>query len=104
VRENGGVRYLDTPEVTTNYLNAVNGYLRELRLKKRNADDYYSFLADIIQSPVQSIREDARSDLIYFVETCPSFNKSRILVDNRVDEALKFWINRDTIPKKSETP
>lgn len=93
VRENGGVRYLDTPENTTNYLNAAEGYLRELRGKKRDADSYYSFLADLTQSPVQSIREDARSDLMYFVETCPSFDKSKIHTDGRIDEAIKYWLN-----------
>lgn len=98
----GGARYLDTPENTTNYLNAVKGYLRELRGNKRDADSYYSFLADLIQSSVQSIREDARSDLMYLVESCPSFDKKRILSDDRIDEALKYWVDPGFLKAKEQ--
>jgi len=106
-RGSDGIRYLDTPENTTNYLNAAEGYLRELRGKKRYADSYYSFLADLTQSPVQSIREDARSDMMYFVETCPFFDKNRIQSDDRIDEAIKYWINpaalQETKPELQKT-
>lgn len=93
VRENGGVRYLDTPESTTNYLDAVKGYLRELRGEKRDAERYYSLLCRLIQSPVRSIREDARSDLMYFVQYTPSFDSKRILSADCIDDAIKYWVS-----------
>lgn len=101
-RGNDSIRYLDTPENTTNYLNAVKGYLRELRDEKRDANSYYSFLADLVQSPIQSIREDARSDLMYLVESCPSLDKQRILSDDRIDEAIKYWIDPIFLKAKDE--
>lgn len=101
-RGNDSIRYLDTPENTTNYLNAVKGYLRELRSEKRDANSYYLFLADLIQSPNKSIREDARSDLMYLVESCPSFDKKRILSDDRIDDAIKYWIDPTVFQAKDE--
>lgn len=101
-RGNDSIRYLDTPENTSNYLLAVKGYLRELRGGKRDADSYYSFLADLTRSPVQSIREDARSDLMYFVETCPSFDARRLISDGRIDGALKYWAEHEVIPARKE--
>lgn len=98
----GGSRYLDTPENTTNYLNAVKGYLHELRGEKRDAESYYSLLAELIQSPIQSIREDARSDLMYLIESCPSLDKQRILSDDRIDEAIKYWIDPAFLKAKED--
>lgn len=100
LRQNGGVRYLDTPENATNYLTSTKGYLRELRGEKRNFNCYYSFLADLVQSPVQSIREDARSNLIFLYHSCPPLDKKQILADERIDEAIKFWLNTKPFQKE----
>ena len=105
--DGGGARYLDTPENTTNYLNAVNAYLRELRGEKRDAESYYSLLRTLVKSPIQSIREDARSDLMYFIEYYPSFDAKRVLSDDHIDEAIKYWVEHDVLPKRenrTETP
>jgi len=101
-RGNDGMRHLDTPENATNYLNAVKGYLEELRGEKRNPDSYYSLLSGLIQSPVQSIREDARSDLMYFIETCPSFDARRVLTDDNIDEAIKYWVEHSVLPPREK--
>ena len=95
---NMGVRYLDTPENTTNYLNAARAYIRELRGVKRDEESYYSLLRTLVRSPVQSIREDARSDLMFFIEFCPSFDARRVLADDNIDEAIKYWVEHDVLP------
>ena len=98
-----GAKGLNTPENATNYLNAVSGYLKELRGEKRDAESYYSLLRNLVQSPVQSIREDARSDLMYFIEYCPPFDARRLLTDDHIDEAIKHWVEHDVIPGREPT-
>jgi hypothetical protein len=99
---NMGVRYLDTPENTTNYLNAARAYIRELRDGKRDEESYYSLLRTLVRSPVQSVREDARSDLMFFIEFCPSFDARRVLADDNIDEAIKYWVEHDVLPGREQ--
>jgi|LSQX01.1.fsa_nt_gb hypothetical protein len=101
-RGNDGIRHLETPEIATNYLNAVKGYLEELRGEKRDPDSYYSLLSGLVRSSVQSIREDARSDLMYFIEYCPSFDARRVLADDNIDEAIKYWVEHDVLPGREQ--
>ena len=95
-----GVRCLDTPENTTNYVSAAKGYLTELRGKERDAESYYSLLRHLVLSPIPSIREDARSDLMYFIQYWPAFDLQRLLSDTNIDEAIKYWVEHDIIPKR----
>ena len=102
VRGNMGVRFLDTPENTADYLDAAKGYLQELRGGKRDEESYYSLLRRLVQSPVQSIREDARSDLMFFIEYCPSFDARRVLTDDNIDEAIKYWVEHSVLPPREK--
>lgn len=99
---NMGTRVLDTPEDTTNYLNAAKAYIRELRGAKRDEESYYSLLRTLVRSPVQRIREDARSDLMFFIEYCPSFDARRVLADDNIDEAIKYWVEHDVLPPREK--
>ena len=98
----GGIRCLDTPENTASYLSAVKGYLKELRGEGRDAESYYALLRTLVQSPIESIREDARSDLMYLIEYCPSFDAGRVLSDDRIDAAIKHWVEHDVIPGREK--
>ncbi len=100
LRGNGGIRYLDTPENTKEYVYAATGYLKELRGEKRNVESYYALLRRLIRCPVLSIREDARSDLMYFAQTCPAFDAKRLLSDEKIDEAIKYWAEHELIPSR----
>jgi hypothetical protein len=102
IRGNMGTRVLDTPENTTNYLNAARAYIRELRDGKRDEESYYSLLRTLVRSPVQHIREDARSDLMFFIEYCPSFDARRVLADGNIDEAIKYWVEHDVLPGREK--
>jgi hypothetical protein len=102
VRGNMGVRFLDTPENTADYLDAAKGYLEELRGGKRDEESYYALLRRLVQSPVQGIREDARSDLMFFIEYCPSFDARRVLTDDNIDEAIKYWVEHSVLPPREK--
>jgi hypothetical protein len=66
-----GARHLNTPEKNTSYLEAAKGYLKELRGGERDAESYYALLRRLAKSPVERIREDARSDLMMLIQHGP---------------------------------
>jgi hypothetical protein len=94
---------LDTQESAKNYQDAVTGYVKELRSSERDAESYYALLRRLVQSPVQRIREDARSDLMLLIRHGPpSFDIKRVLTDDNIDEAIKYWVEHDILPAREK--
>jgi hypothetical protein len=96
----GGARMLENEAVENALVEAVNGYLATLRKEQKNPDDYYSLLRRLVLSPVLRIKEDAKSDLVNFLNSCPSFDLNRIFVDKNIDDTLKDYIRHILIPDR----
>ncbi len=94
---------LDNVETEREVLAAVNGYLACLRKGIRDADKYYSMLREFVRSPVERIREDARSDL-RLIFYCPGIME-KVIADEKIDDDLKnyarYLLTRD---RKKKTP
>lgn len=81
-------------------LAATEGFLCVLRREKRNAEAYYALLRKLILSPVPRIKEDARSDLLFFIIKTKSFDPHRILDDDNVDDGIRDYVRLILLPSR----
>lgn len=100
VRENRGMICLDGLETERLLLFAVDSYLQVLRREPRDADKYYGILRQLMCSPVQRIKEDAKSDLLKFLRSEPLFGLDQVLDDKNVDNGIKEYIKSFLVPMR----
>jgi len=100
VRECRGMIGLDSAETERVFVAATEGYLQVLRRESRDAERYYALLRQLVLSPERRVREDARSDLLKFLRSCPSFGLDRVLADENVDEGIKDYIRLILRPRR----
>ncbi len=91
---------LDDEKRSAAYVTAVTGYLRHLQDQRHNVDVYYVFLKELMHSPISRIKDDARSDLVNFLRTCPSFDLNRVLEDKNVDDGIKEYVRLILLPSR----
>jgi hypothetical protein len=104
-KDMSNLRILDSPETENAYIEAVGGYLRLLRLEKRDPDRYYEFLRPLANSPVWQLRQDAKEDLLWLVgDRCPDrFDPARVLNDPEMDwDLLKDYARHIAIPAREK--
>jgi hypothetical protein len=79
-------------------LAAVSGYLDCLRRGPRDAGRYYAMLREFVRSPVERIRDDARSDmrLIFY---CPGI-KEKAVLDEKLDDGIRDYARYLLKPQK----
>lgn len=91
---------LDDEKRSAAYVTAVTGYLRHLQDQRHNVDVYYVFLKELMHSPISRIKDDARSDFVNFLRTCPSFDLNRVLEDKNVDDGIKEYVRLILLPSR----
>lgn len=94
---------LDEGEAEKELLAATAGYLQNLRQQKWDADKYYALLRELVLSSVKRIKDDAKTDLVNFLRSCPSFDLNRVLEDKNVDDGIKEYVRRILLPSR-QTP
>lgn len=82
--------------------NTVKQYLELLRRPRRNPNAYYEFLAKTIRSSNERLRRDSVSDLLFFLRTSKSFDLTRVLSDDSVDDNIKDYMRRVLIPDREK--
>ena len=81
-------------------LAATTGYLQNLRQQKWDADKYYALLRELSLSPVKRIGDDAKTDLVNFLRSCPSFDLNCALEDEKIDEGVKDYVRLILLPSR----
>lgn len=84
-----GVLGLDGEEVEREVLSAAEGYLACLRKEKRDIENYYRFLRRLERSPVERIRDDAKTDLVNLLSN-PAISE-KVLADETADEGVRDY-------------
>lgn len=84
-----GLFGLDSGEVEREVLLATDGYLTCLRKEKRDLENYYRLLRRLERSPVERIRDDAKTDLVNLLSTPVIVEK--VLADETVDEGIRDY-------------
>ena len=97
-----GIIILDNAESRKAFLSALDGYLKILRRGERDPEAYYEFLLELSQSPVERIRNDAKSDLACFLESVTSFDLNHALENKRVDDSIKNYVRLIVIPDREK--
>jgi hypothetical protein len=97
-----GAIEFDDAETEKAYLAAMDGYLKHLRERDRDSEAYYEFLLKLAQSPIERIRDDAITDLMWFLHYAPSPELKRRLEDKRLDERLKDYVRVFVLPYRGE--
>lgn len=87
-----GVITFGGEEELSEYLAALDGYLRHLPHRKENPEPYYVFLRSLLKSPNPRIKEDARSDIIELTRSCPAFDVEQVLNDDAIDDGIKNYL------------
>jgi len=100
VRECRGMIGLGSAETERIFVAATEGYLQVLRRESRDAERYYALLRQLVLSPEYRIKEDARSDLLKFLRSCPSFDLDRVLADENIDEGIKDYVRLYLKPRQ----
>jgi len=100
VRECRGMIGLGSAETERIFVAATEGYLQVLRRESRDAERYYALLRQLVLSPEYRIKEDARSDLLKFLRSCPSFDLDRVLADENIDEGIKDYVRLYLKPRR----
>ena len=106
VRECRGMIGLGSAETERIFVAATEGYLQVLRRESRDAERYYALLRQLVLSPECRIKEDARSDLLKILRSCPSFDLDRVLADENIDEGIKDYVRLYLKPQqeRKKTP
>ena len=91
---------LSDSKTESGLLAATMGYLQNLRQQKWNAEAYYAHLRELVLSPNQRIKDDAKIDLLNFLRTCPSFDLNRVLEDKNVDDGIKEYVRLILLPSR----
>jgi hypothetical protein len=100
VQDCRGMIGLGSAETERIFVAATEGYLQVLRRESRDAERYYALLRQLVLSPEYRIKEDARSDLLKFLRSCPSFDLDRVLADENIDEGIKDYIRLILRPRR----
>lgn len=98
IRDDCGVRRLDDDKSEKAYLEAARSYLLILRGEEHDPEKYYKMLRELVLSPINRIRGDARNDLLDFLRFGPSFDLSRVLADTNIDNDIKEYVRLVLIP------
>jgi hypothetical protein len=93
---------LDGGKTESDILAATAGYLQNLRQQKWDADKYYALLRELVLSPDQRIKDDAKTDLVNFLRSCPSFDLNRALDDKKIDEGIKDYVRLVLQPQREK--
>ena len=83
-------------------LAATAGSLQNLRQQKWDADKYFELLRELVLSPDQRIKDDAKIDLLNFLRTCASFDLNRALDDKNIDDSIKDYVRLILIPQREK--
>ena len=84
-----GLFGLDSGEVEREVLSATECYLTCLRKEKRDLENYYRLLRRLERSPVERVRDDAKTDLMNLFSTPEIVEK--VLVDETVDKGIRDY-------------
>lgn len=91
---------LSDSKTESRLLAATTGYLQNLRQQKWDADKYYALLRELVLSPDQRIKDDAKTDLVNFLRSCPAFDLERVLEDKNVDDGIKDYVRLVLLPPR----
>ena len=91
---------LSDSKTESGLLAATTGYLQNLRQQKWDADKYYALLRELVLSPDQRIKDDAKTDLVNFLRSCPAFDLERVLEDKNVDDGIKDYVRLVLLPPR----
>jgi hypothetical protein len=100
--DNRGLFVLNAPDTSDAVFSTVEQYIHLLRTPHRNADVYYEFLKTVARSPVTRLKYDGNADLLNFLQTCTSFNLSRVLADEEIEESIKDYVRLILIPSREK--
>lgn len=104
-REGSSVRVLENHDMERIYTETISGYLRTLRLGRRDPVEYYNFLRPLVTSEVWRVRQDAKEDLLNLVWTrdLEGFDLTKVLDDPQLDwPMLKDFIRYKVLPTREK--
>jgi hypothetical protein len=104
-REGSSVRVLENHDMETIYTETISGYLRTLRLGRRDPVEYYNFLRPLVTSEVWRVRQDAKEDLLHLVWTrdLEGFDLTKVLDDPQLDwPMLKDYLRYTVLPTREK--
>jgi len=90
---------LDNDKEEESLLTSVSGYVQNLRSQKYDDKIYYSFLKEQMRSSFSRIKEDARSDLVYFLRTS-SYDLNQVVNDDGIDDGIRNYLRLFLIPER----
>ena len=100
---NRGIIPFDGEEELSEYLAAVEGYIRYRQNWKEQSEQYYAFLRGMLKTSIFRIKEDARAEILHLVRSCPDFDVNLVLDDDTVDDGIKDYLRLIWIPGNPQT-
>ena len=92
---------LDNDKQAESLLTSVSGYVQHLRGQNHDEKMYYLFLKEQMRSSFSRIKEDARSDMVYFLRTS-SCDLNQVVSDDGIDDGIKNYLRLFLIPEQEK--